>query len=288
MLPAFQAEATLPMALGSVLAQTWTDWECICVDDGSTDGTWPLLERAHALDPRIRIERFTTNRGRGAARQRSLELASGSYLAFLDSDDWLYPEKLHRQVQVLDAAPDLALVSSTALVTRGDADPIGVARRGADPHEALTVHHFDQPQPPRLVFPTVMVRMNLARATGFDIAMRRSQDSDFVIRLLLGRKYGAMTDILYAYSQGTAASLEKTLEGYRYRIRSHIKHVRSHPLRVSRTVLETAAKLAIYRLAGKRGAARLIAERWDRADPPSIDAFRRAHRTVTEHAKTLT
>ncbi|MBW2404888.1 MAG: glycosyltransferase family 2 protein, partial [Deltaproteobacteria bacterium] len=75
MMPCFNAEQTLPMALASLRAQSHEDWEAVVVDDGSSDGTWDVL---HDLgEPRLRFERFDTNRGRGAARQRCLEMARG-------------------------------------------------------------------------------------------------------------------------------------------------------------------------------------------------------------------
>src|SRR6185503_2569102 len=103
MLPCFNAADTLPLALGALLAQTITDWECVCIDDGSKDDTWRLLQAAQRLDKRFVIERFPENRGRGAARQRALELARGEFLAFQDSDDWMYPERLEKEMRWLAA-----------------------------------------------------------------------------------------------------------------------------------------------------------------------------------------
>lgn len=281
MVPCYEAAETLPMALGSVLAQTWADWECICVDDGSRDATWPLLEHARRVDSRFRIERFATNRGRGAARQRCLELARGDYLAFLDADDWLYPQKIERQARVLDERADVPLVGSAALVTDGSERPVGVMRRGEEDGRALSIREFPRPEPPQIVFPTVLARLDLARAAGFDPAFRRSQDSDFLIRLLLGRRYAVLDEALYAYSQGTAASLEKTVEGYWYRMRSHLRHVGSHPIRVARTVAATGAKMALYRAAGLVGAHEfLIRRRWQEARPADLAAFEVARAAV--------
>ena len=83
MMPCFNAAETLPMALASLLAQTHARWEAVIVDDGSTDATWDVLRAVD--DPRLRVERFPENRGRGAARQRCLEMARGDFLSMLDS-----------------------------------------------------------------------------------------------------------------------------------------------------------------------------------------------------------
>lgn len=276
MLPCFNAANSLHMALASVAAQTITDWECICLDDGSTDQTWAILSEAAQRDPRFRLERFPKNRGRGAARQRVLELATGAYLAFLDADDWMYPERLEAEVRWLDVDPRIAAVSACAAVTEGADKLVGVMRprgRGALP----VVEQFEQPEPPPLLFPSSMIRTDLARATGFDPAFRRSQDSDFLIRALLGRHYALGADVLYAYSQGSAASLARTLEGYEYRARAHLRHWRDHPVRVTRTLAETGAKMLTYRVAGMLGADhKLIERRWSPADEETRVGFERA------------
>jgi len=287
MLPCFNAEDTLPLALASVAAQSIDDWECVCLDDGSTDRTWQILSDLSRRDPRFRLEQFPENRGRGAARQRVLELARGEYLAFQDADDWMYPERLAREVRWLEADAKIAAVSACAAVTDGPDRLVGVQRpRG--PHALPVVAMFDRPVPPPFVFPTSMIRTDLARATGFDPAFRRSQDSDFLIRALLGKHYALGSEILYAYSQASAATLERTLEGYRYRIRSHVRHWQAHPWQVARTVSETSAKILAYRAAGLFGMeGSLIEKRWSPYDDEALLGFTAARAQVRTVEATL-
>lgn len=85
-MPAYNRERYISSALNSVLAQTCSDWECIVVDDGSSDTTQAIVREFAAVEPRIRlIER--SNGGPGAARNDGAKEAIGKYLAFLDSDD---------------------------------------------------------------------------------------------------------------------------------------------------------------------------------------------------------
>jgi glycosyltransferase involved in cell wall biosynthesis len=270
MLPCFNAELTLPFALASTVAQTVDDWECIALDDGSTDRTADVLDSIARRDKRFRIERFAQNRGRGAARQRVLELVRGKYLAFLDSDDWMYPDRLACELRWLETDPRIAAVSPCVVITHGPDRAVGIQR---PPGHLPTVAVFDEPVPPPLLFPPSMIRADLARATGFDPEFKRSQDSDFLIRALLGRHYALSPEFLYAFSQGSAASLAKTLEGYRFRMRAHLRHARAYPLRVARTVAETAAKIVAYRAAALVGAhQRLIERRWDSRVEPEVAA----------------
>ena len=287
MMPCFNAASTLRMALASVMAQSLDDWECICLDDGSADGTWSALTAMSRRDPRFRIERFPENRGRGAARQRILELARGKYLAFLDSDDWMYPERLAHEVRWLEADEKIAAVSACAAVTDGSEELVGVSRPRAD--AALpVVAAFDRPRPPPLIFPTSMIWTDLAQRTGFDPKFRRSQDSDFLVRALLGRHYALGSEVLYAYSQASAASLERTIEGYKYRVRAHLRHWRGYPLDVTRTVVETAAKILTYRAAGLVGSdSALIGRRWSPPDHDTTAGFRAALTVVKANASSI-
>lgn len=273
MLPCFNAEDSLELAIASVTAQSIDDWECVCLDDGSRDRTWEILSTIARRDPRFRLERFTENRGRGAARQRVLELARGEYLAFQDADDWMYPERLATEVRWFEADKKIAAVSACAAVTRGADELVGV-QRPRPAHMLPVVAAFDTPVPPPLVFPASMIQTEVARKTGFDIAFKRSQDSDFLIRALLGKHYALSSEVVYAYSQASAASLERTLEGYQFRMRAHLRHWQAHPVRVARTLTETGAKMLVYRAAGWLGVEqRLIDRRWDPADDETARGF---------------
>lgn len=97
-LPVFNAEESLTKCLDSVINQTLTDIEIICVDDCSTDNSLEILENYAKKDSRIIVLNQETNQGQGAARNRGLQIASGEYVGFVDSDDWVendYFEKLY-------------------------------------------------------------------------------------------------------------------------------------------------------------------------------------------------
>ena len=92
-IPVYNAERFLRYPLESVLAQTHSDWECICVDDGSTDGSGASLDEYAAKDARFRVV-HQPNGGEGAARNAGMDLATGELVAFLDADDVWHPESL--------------------------------------------------------------------------------------------------------------------------------------------------------------------------------------------------
>lgn len=279
MMPCFDAESTLRMALASLHAQTYENWEAVVVDDGSTDGTRELLRRFG--DPRLRVERFESNRGRGAARQRGLEMARGEFLAFLDADDWLFPDKLATQISLMQAHPEIAVVSGGSVITDAGGDAIGLFHPGLTTGQSFTIGEMTHPGRPPLSFPPCMVRMRAARGARFNPEFRRSQDSDFLIQAMLGKRYGVSSDLVYAYSQAEAANLEKTLEGYHYRLRCYSQYTGQFPVRARSEMVKTLARMGAYKVAGWLGAEQLlIHRRWQPITPQAKAAYSAAKSAV--------
>jgi glycosyltransferase involved in cell wall biosynthesis len=105
----YNHEPYVAEAIGSVLAQTFADFELILIDNGSTDGTRAVLERHD--DPRIRRLFFDTNESLSKRLNQGAAAAAGEYLCILYSDDMMLPDKLERQVRLLDALPpDFGLI----------------------------------------------------------------------------------------------------------------------------------------------------------------------------------
>jgi glycosyltransferase involved in cell wall biosynthesis len=105
-MPCHNAAAHLPSSVGSVLAQTFSDWELVAIDDGSSDGTLIWLQAQ--VDPRIRVH-AQTNQGVSGARNVGIDLARGRHVAFLDADDTWHPTFLEKMRAALDSCPDAVL-----------------------------------------------------------------------------------------------------------------------------------------------------------------------------------
>lgn len=99
-IPVCDAARTIERALDSVFAQTFTNFEIIVVDDGSSDRTVELVSQFN--DDRLRLICHSQNRGAAAARNAGIEAAKGRWIAFLDADDAWFPEKLALQVELLE------------------------------------------------------------------------------------------------------------------------------------------------------------------------------------------
>jgi len=99
--------------LENLRAQTYHNWECVIVDDGSTDDTEAVVKSYAKLDPRIKFIR-QSNQRQGAARNTGIENSTGTYIQFLDADDLIESKKLELQVAYLDLHPEVDITYSGA------------------------------------------------------------------------------------------------------------------------------------------------------------------------------
>lgn len=166
----------LSQAVQSVLGQTYPYLEIIIVDDGSIE---PVARCLGIGDERIRHSR-QDNRGAAAARNRGIELAVGRYVAFLDSDDLFLPNKLEKQVDMMESRPDVVLSHTSYQRMTGDGRPVRLVRSAT-----LTGRVY-----PRIIrrctiaTPTVMVRRGvLGEKLMFDESLRVGEDVILWIRL---------------------------------------------------------------------------------------------------------
>ena len=117
--PVYDVERYLPKCIDSILAQTFTDFELILVEDGSPDGCPALCDAAAARDARIRVL-HQKNGGLSAARNAGLDVARGEWIGFVDSDDYIAPEMYEALYQAVQSTgADLALCDYAAVDEAG-------------------------------------------------------------------------------------------------------------------------------------------------------------------------
>lgn len=101
-MPTFNSSRTLEESISSVINQTYVNWELLITDDCSTDGSFEYALCMANKDKRIRVFKNPVNSGAGVSRNKSIEEATGKYIAFLDSDDLWHPEKLAKQISFME------------------------------------------------------------------------------------------------------------------------------------------------------------------------------------------
>lgn len=211
-MPAFNAAATVEHAVDSVRAQTWTQWELLVVNDGSTDATAAVLERIQ--DPRIRV--FTqSNQGVSAARNTALDHALGTFLCFLDADDELPPRSLACRAEQLLA--DNGLFFADGRTLRMDADLRKVTSiydpsfRGEPFDELVRMSALC------FVGNTWMIRRTPATDARFDPGLTHGEDLLYYLRIAHAGRYGYCNEPVLHYRSrpGSAMSdLDGQRKGY--------------------------------------------------------------------------
>lgn len=198
-MPVYKVERYVGESIQSVLNQTFQDFELILLDDASPDTS--AIEIAKFNDPRIRYLRHETNQGVAMARNAAIRAASGSFIAFLDSDDIALPDRLAEQVQCLDENPNLGLVGSWADLIDESGTGCG-SRRNPYPDRLLR---------PMLVFRNTFILSSLMirRAALPDGLFGKilAEDYDFVSRVLPVWDVAVMPRPLVQYRLNTQGSM---------------------------------------------------------------------------------
>src|SRR5919205_1811549 len=181
-IPTFNRAAYLQEAVRSVFAQTYSTWELIVVDDGSSDDTLAMLSALAA--PRLRVIAHARCHNPARLRNAGLRAAQGTYVAFLDSDDLWSPEKLSVQMADLLAHPPArwSYTKVRIIDAHGTELPAEMFERweprGGSIFEALLLHEA------KIACPSVLAeRRLLAEVNGFDESMRFCEDYELWLRL---------------------------------------------------------------------------------------------------------
>jgi glycosyltransferase involved in cell wall biosynthesis len=236
MLPVFNAEDTLSLAISSLIHQTYPYWKCYVVNDGSTDGTKQMLN--HIEDARFVITHLKENGGRPFARQAALEMAEGKYMAMLDADDFYHPDKLQIQVQYLENHSDVALLSCGMGSFKTVKE--GIKRvRGNESSEPVLFKIGDKLQSPQA---SSMLILDTAQKTGYDLRLKYGQDMDFLSRYLHNKKYTSIGSVLYFYSEFESVSDKKLLKTRWYNLLSYLALFPNAPIKISFSILNSLIK----------------------------------------------
>ena len=178
-IPTYNRTATISRSITSVLAQTLQDFEIIVVDDGSTDDTHQVI--ANFADDQIRLLRHETNLGAGPARNTGMQAAMGQYIAWLDSDDEWFPDKLKVQLNAMQQASSQCRASYTAYeIVQQDFSKIYFSPYSDQ--KKLFLGSDKAPGSTLLFERTLLTEIGL-----LDASMRRFEDWDWLLRYC--RKY---------------------------------------------------------------------------------------------------
>lgn len=185
-IPNYNYSQYIEFAIDSVLSQSYTNFECIVVDDGSTDNSVDIVKKIQVKDKRLKLV-VKTNGGLSSARNEGIKTANGKYISFLDSDDLWESDKLKNQIEVFYQHEDIDIVYSNCI-------------KFTDSGTEQSSHHVFEPYSPLKFIETnsmpgcssnFMIRKELISKAGlFDHDLRGSEDQDFLFRCaLVGGKF---------------------------------------------------------------------------------------------------
>lgn len=239
MMPAFNSGETIQFSIASLVAQTYEKWECLILDDGSTDDTF--IKANVIEDSRIRILRQELNLGEAATRQIALENLQGELIGMLDADDWIYPDKIAKQVEVLSSNKDVFLVSCGMAITGDGEKLMGIRATGAGKERLYTT-----PEKLPVAHAPSLFRNEGLENIKYDSTMRMASDSDFLRRMLLGKKFVVMPYVGYCYRELSSARFGKAIAGYYYNVRGLLKFFKAKPFPIGWQVVKEISKVLVY------------------------------------------
>jgi len=176
----------------SVFAQTFTDWELILLDDGSTDNSLQLAQSID--DPRVRVFTNRRNLGRTKSLNKLTTLACGEYIARMDADDMCFPERIQKQLELFGEDPDLDLVGTEMVCLDINGSPLGyllVPPEHADickePYRAIKLCHT-----------SVMAKKSWFEKNRYDEFLRLGlgEDYNLFLRSYKYTKFGNVSEAL--------------------------------------------------------------------------------------------
>ena len=212
-IPVYNVDKYIQACLDSVLGQTFSDWEAICVNDGSTDGSPALLEKNATKDERIKVIN-QSNAGTATARNTGIRAAQGDYVFFLDSDDWLEPDSLQILANKLRGEDILCFSGKRYFESTGEYHPADILvektyERGMDYYNENALLRRD------FAFVCVVLRVYnrlflMRNGLFFDDDITYEDNLWVPITLYYAKTVTVIPDVLYIYRIREGSKMQET------------------------------------------------------------------------------
>jgi glycosyltransferase involved in cell wall biosynthesis len=275
LMPVFNADRYLTAALGSISSQSFSDFELIAIDDGSTDRSSDLLREFARSERRMRVY-SRPNAGIAATRNQLIARARGDLIAWMDSDDISRPNRLERLVASLDADPSLVCVGSDVAVVDPDGKPLGFERYPSD-HAGIRAQQLEGTG---FRFASTMQRRSAALAIGgFRSGFPIGEDLDFLLRLGESGALANVGEVLYEYRQHLHNTC--TLEGQNWPFyKELILSLAAERHKSGSDRIDSGEVLRIDTSSSKQNIAPFVLLQWARGALRSKDRRRAARYTI--------
>lgn len=231
-IPFYNCARYLPNVIRSIYAQTYTDWEVIFVDDGSSDGS---LEIVRAIkDSRVTICADGKHLGIGARRRQLVDMTRTRYLAWLDADDMMHPDRLAVQCEFLENHDQIACVDSSCYIVDPDLNLVRTSHK-----KKGIVPASDMALTPQMLNTAILARTAMYTRVRFNPKHRRVEDWDVWIRASKEYVFYHLDQCLsYVLNADLdqRPRMDRELSEPRFLLRTYLEHGRAH-LGLARTAL---------------------------------------------------
>lgn len=196
-MPIYNTRIFVKESIESIIGQTFTDFELIIIDDGSTDGSSEVLENFQKSDNRIHVYKNKKNSGIVASLNRGLSIATGEYIARMDADDICFPTRLQKQVDFLEDHPHIGILGCAIQYISSTGEKLGTNFYPSDDLAIRWTSLFASP----FAHPTVVIRKCILEKyeLQYNPTKQNIEDYDLWIRLLAKTRGANLKDILLRY-----------------------------------------------------------------------------------------
>ena len=230
-LPSFNRGNLLKKSIESILNQTYTNFELIVVDDGSTDNTESVVDKIKKKDKRVIYLKHMKNMGASAARNSGIRIAKGEFIAFQDSDDIWKPNKLEKQMEIFEKTSEKTAVVYTGFLKILNTKKIYFPPpyiRGKEGYiyNSLLKENFITTQ-------TILIRRNVFKEIGiFDEQLPRLQDWDLFLRISKSFEFKFINEplvIVKVTKDSISSNKENLIKAYQIILKKNISELKNQP-----------------------------------------------------------
>lgn len=257
-IPIYNAEKYLADAINSVINQTYTNWELLLVDDGSTDNSIEIAKDFVNFDSRIRLISDGINRGLVFRLNQIIDLSKTNFIARMDADDIMLPERLEKQISIFANYPTVDIVATAAFTIDENNKPIGIR----DVNDILINDYKDVFKKSLLIHPSILVKKEWFQLNKYDDNYKRAEDFELWCRTYSFTNFYRIKEPLLLYREGNVNVENYILSMKTLRIiyRNYAKGLCSNR-ELAIEISKTHLKSLLYRLTGFFGVQYLISSR---------------------------
>lgn len=242
-IPFYNAEKYLALSIQSVISQSYKNWKLILVDDGSTDNSLKIAQEFAARDSRIRVISDGENKKLPYRLNQLIVESKGEFIARMDADDIMHPQRLEKQLQFLEKNKHYDLVSS-GLISIDSQNKVKGFRCVGQLYDEFSSPNLSYP----IVHPSVMARKSWYERNQYSLAYPRAEDFELWTRAIKSKdfKMAVLPDLLLYYREEGNLSIDKIINSYKDTLKIYSKYHSSSNIDIE--VLKLNFKIIISKL----------------------------------------